>query len=91
MEDLNVTGMTGIRLSINLNPTVYIHSSLKGKPLMLIIEMNENTRQANIGEYEPEKVVDGYFFTSCLKKKKLEYDPKTDLLYIEGYGEYQHG
>lgn len=83
--------LTGVWISVNLNPTVYIHSSRKGKPLMLIIEMNENTRQAAIGEYELEKEADGYFFTSSLKKKRVEYNPKSDLLSIEGYGEYQHG
>lgn len=58
---------------------------------MLIIEMNENTRQAAVGEYELEKERDGYYFTSSLRRKRLEYNPKSDLLYIEGYGEYQHG
>lgn len=73
--------------SVNLNPTVMIYRSYGGAYHLIIIELNEHTRQAHTSEYEIEQDLECYIHTYS-GRKALTYNSLSDTVTISTMGEY---
>lgn len=81
----NLYKMVGMWESVNLNPTVMIYRSYGGAYHLIIIELNEYTRQAHISEYaiDNECCINTYS-----GQKSLKYNSLSDTITISTMGEY---
>lgn len=73
--------------SINLNPTIIIHSNGESHQLS-IIYMNEITKQASPTTYEIQEDEQGYFVYLNGKRASITYCQRLDMLTIATLGDY---
>lgn len=73
--------------SVNLNPTVMVYRSYGGAYHLIIIELNEHSRQAHISEYEIEQDLEFYIHTYS-GRKALTYNTLSDTITISTMGDY---
>lgn len=75
--------------SVNLNPTVMIYRSYGGAYHLIIIELNEHSRQAHISEYEIEQDSDDECYIHTYSgRKSLNYNSLNDTITIATMGDY---
>ncbi|GAB6013158.1 DUF3876 domain-containing protein [Viscerimonas tarda] len=83
----NLDILVGNWESINLNPTVMIYKN-GNVYLLIIIHINETTKQANPATYEIQEDKDGYFIYCNLKRVTVDYNVRQDLLNLSSLGNY---
>lgn len=86
-KNINLDRLVGNWESINLNPTVIIYRN-GDSYLLSVIHVNETSKQASPATYEIQEDEDGFFICYNLKRTKISYDTRLDILTISALGDY---
>lgn len=86
-KNINLDMLVGNWESINLNPTVIIYRN-GDSYLLSVIHVNETSKQASPATYEIQEDEDGFFICYNLKRTKISYDTRLDILTISALGDY---
>jgi len=74
--------------SVNLHPSMMIYRHYNGTYHLMLLPMNEYTRQAQPSTYEIEEDETGYFIGSSFDHQQLSYDLVLDTLSLSKLGDY---
>ena len=74
--------------SVNLHPSIHIYRCYGGGYRLLILEMNEQTRQTSVSEFEIEEEEEKYYFNNYRGEQRVTYDTRTDTICIGYMGDY---
>jgi hypothetical protein len=80
--------IVGIWESINLHPTVIITHNRNDKYWIIILHMNEHSKQASPAIFEVEQDEMGIFISSTKKRIEIKYDSLSDTLSLSNFGDY---
>ena len=85
--DLN--RLVGVWESVSLRPTVMITHNYDGTYHLIVVHINEHTRQASPAVYGIMQDDEGYWFaSSSTKRQNITYDNRLDTLCLSKDGEY---
>lgn len=86
---MNLVKMVGGWESICLNPTIWIYRQYGGVFRLVLVHINEHTKQATLAEYTICQDDDGYFIRMSIgEQKMLSYNPTSDTINLASMGEY---
>jgi len=84
----NPSAIVGVWESVNLNPTVIITHNCNGKYWIIILYMNEHSKQASPAIFEVEQDEMGIFISPTKKRIEIKYDSLSDTLSLSNFGDY---
>ena len=84
----NPSAIVGVWESVNLNPTVIITHNCNGKYWIIILHMNEHSKQASPAIFEVEQDEIGIFISPTKKRIEIKYDSLSDTLSLSNLGDY---
>ena len=86
--NINPDAIVGLWESVNLNPTVIITHNRNDKYWIIILHMNEHSKQASPAVFELEQDEMGIFISPTKKRLEIKYDSQSDTLSLSNFGDY---
>jgi hypothetical protein len=86
--NINPDAIVGVWESINLHPAVIITHNQNDKYWIIILHMNEHSKQASPAIFEVEQDEMGIFISSTKKRIEIKYDSLSDTLSLSNFGDY---
>ena len=88
ITNINPDAIVGLWESVNLNPTVIITHNCNDKYWIIILHMNEHSKQASPAIFEVEQDEIGIFISPIKKRIVIKYDSLSDTLSLSNFGDY---